>query len=421
MLERCAAPGRRVVYLNLDETCLRLRPSVGAGHVADEARRLLRSAGGLRRPTTKRLERGTVSQIVVISADPDVQRALPTILVVSAAAMPLALWRRLLHRLPDGVLLLRETTAWTTAASMCRITRLLAQILRPWSHTCFFILTADTYRAHISPSVWNATCRAGFGYMMIPARMTWALQPLDTHAFARYKRSLAAECQAVALSRGGEGSPGDPEEWEHWLDAVVRAWTTCVRDRDWGRAFASNGLGAPITAVSERVRGLLGNPSWPPDTIDALPELTDFLSVFPGRTRIPIEGMFRIAASPAGLQPAETPSRASGRGGPSTASGSAPTTRPSENRYVAPSAPAWSPPPAPPWPTPVPRRLPRGLRLGVAPAPGPLTRARARALRPPAPAVPMPPPPPAPRPGRTAPPLPPLSWSGTSSSTTSKS
>merc|ERR1711893_347448 len=93
--------------------------------------------------------------MVLLADDEDVQRVLPQILIVNermrrdeADAMRL--------RLPPGVHLLRKKKAWTCGDTMLYMLRQLSAALLPFRSTCEFVLSADTYRPHMTKSVLQA-------------------------------------------------------------------------------------------------------------------------------------------------------------------------------------------------------------------------------------------------------------------------
>ena len=86
--------------------------------------------------------------------------------------------------------------SWTTAEMMIRVLNHLKMCLQEWAATRQIILSADAFRAHISPNVWRRAAALDIMFFVIPAKMTWALQPCDTHVFARLKHYVASAVRA---------------------------------------------------------------------------------------------------------------------------------------------------------------------------------------------------------------------------------
>ena len=57
------------------------------------------------------------------------------------------------------------------------------------------LLIFDAVPLHLADEVMGELATAGIWYLVTPARLTWLLQPLDTHAFAKYKRYLKTRFQ----------------------------------------------------------------------------------------------------------------------------------------------------------------------------------------------------------------------------------
>ena len=115
---------------------------------------------------------------------------------------------------------------------MLLLVRLLKQVLRPFRSTCDFVLSADTYRAHMTRPFLMALGRARIKYMLIPAKLTWCLQPLDTHVFAQYKAALWKAHQ----SRTCRSEAGRPS-WEMVVGSLVEVIETVLRGKSWTQAF----------------------------------------------------------------------------------------------------------------------------------------------------------------------------------------
>ena len=357
--------------LNLDETPLRLLPRKPNGALTRNARCRLRSGLAVRHSASKREERGSLTQVVIVADDDEVQRALPTVILGSERLLSRARWHRLKGRLPSSVKLWREGRGWITARSMCAVIRCMAQALQPFRSSCRFVLSADAYRAHLSPSVWAAAKRAGIGYMIIPAKMTWALQVCDSHVFSPYKATISAEHQKrVCLA---DSHPHGEERWDVLMEAVVSAWEGRVQRRSWRSAFASTGNHAGLRGVSQRLLSALEFEQIPGAA--EFPELADFSEIFPTRADIPLESIFGVLW--------ESPEHSS------NAARAAPSLRP---RLGGSQAAARAVQPDEPWiPTTTgtavaarpAMRAPRGTYLGPAPRPrlGPRTRSQSQLER----------------------------------------
>ena len=114
-----------------------------------------------------------------------------------------------------------------------RIRRVVKQILP----TKTLVLVMDCAPSHRERGVLNHCSRLGVHVLFIPAKLTYLLQPLDSHTFAIFKHKLCAEQllrrQATA---DGANAAGD------WVGAVQQATLDVLVRRNWQHAFAANGL-----------------------------------------------------------------------------------------------------------------------------------------------------------------------------------
>jgi len=128
---------------------------------------------------------------------------------------------------------------------------------------CHIVLVLDAASQHLAADIIAHAARLHFILMLVPARLTWLLQPLDTHVFAPLKRALQTAQQAARAVRA-EGILG-PLDWVEHLDASVRQ---VLVNRDWSHALAANGVLGDVShlrsEVQHHVRGALPLPLRPP-------------------------------------------------------------------------------------------------------------------------------------------------------------
>ena len=89
--------------------------------------------------------------------------------------------------------------------------------------------------------------------VVIPARVTWLLQPLDTHIFKRFKTNLRRAClrERILTLDGKLPIAG-------LVRCLVQAIGGVLGGVDWSRAFEDNGLRSMQEGVCERVRKRVG-------------------------------------------------------------------------------------------------------------------------------------------------------------------
>ena len=309
MLHECLPRGKRRICINMDETSVKLRPPPSRGLLVAGARERLRGRASLSASGTKGELRCNLTQLVFICDDDDVQQALPTILLISKKAFSDATFHRMQASLPPHIHLWRQPRAWVTGKTMAAACRLLASALEPWRPHAEVIFSADTYRGHLTQGVWRAMARNRFAYLLIPAKLTWGLQPCDTHVFAGYKRQLLEEqqlwriTQAASSPSGGAGMSPPPASAPQsqvmcLLHSLIAAYEKSIRRRSWTAAFASNGLGHRLADISTSVLQQLQF-DHVPHGLDRWPTYTDFEHIFPAKTDIPVDAIFSFCTWPA--------------------------------------------------------------------------------------------------------------------------
>ena len=271
----------------MDETSVRLVPEEGKGHVSSRAYRLLCCGTPLGRNASLSAQRSAITHVTAISDDPEIQKRLPQVVLVGVNQVTEARAYRLGTEAPDTVHIWREKKAWMTIELMVRYILLLGRCLQDLQSTHRCIVFVDALRSHVSPAVLRAASRSNLWICVIPSKMTWALQPCDTHVFAMYKRMLGEEYQR----RSGLTAAGDMT-WELLLQSMWHVLTTLVQAKEWATAFDSVGIRGHQRALSDRTRRKLQYPLGEPQIEPSLPPLSDFELIWPKGVRIPIHDLF---------------------------------------------------------------------------------------------------------------------------------
>jgi len=128
---------------------------------------------------------------------------------------------------------------------MCHIIDLLKAALQPYLSTHQPILLMDACRIHYHPRVFHSCYSANIWPVVIPARLTWLLQPCDTHAFLGYKADLKTKYQIGRLNTGtGEFDTAG------FLCCLYSTIRTILQGTRWATAFDCDGFGANQAALS---------------------------------------------------------------------------------------------------------------------------------------------------------------------------
>jgi len=286
-LHGTTAPGMCSVHINFDETSVCLFQGSKSGHMVRAALARRRSGDALTRDVKRGEARTNFTHVAFICDDPDIQVLLPQVIIVGEKTMPAQTAADVVETVPPPCVLLRCRNAWVTEDTMVQIAAELGERLAPFAATHAFTLFADSYKAHIGKRALRAFGRAHVRFCCIPAGLTWALQPCDTHVFALYKRRLREVCEDVALARR-DGKVRYPDV----INAVTSVVHTVLNGRSWARAFADLGLSGTQVHVSARLRRQLQLPSIFADMPAAVPDLQQLMHIFPRGHNIPVEDLF---------------------------------------------------------------------------------------------------------------------------------
>ena len=238
---------KRILRLNIDETSVCLFQGSGRGNVFVSKKR--RVSQHVSRATRRRC----MTHVGVICDNTYIQPHLPQVLIGNWATFKAGSMTALRGRAPANVVLLRQKSAWNNEAVCAWIVRRIGRALAPYTHEYQPVLLMDVSRIHTARSVLVACHAAGIWVVLIPALLTWLLQPLDTHGFQRYKAHLRNKYLEARIA-----AAGDALEVGEFLPCVYSAVLHVLQGIRWVRAFDDDGFGAQQSLVSARILDRLG-------------------------------------------------------------------------------------------------------------------------------------------------------------------
>ena len=154
--------------------------------------------------------------------------------------------------LPDNLeLWIEDTSSWMTALLFERLVRRLFDSLRAISDRYRFILVVDALRAHVNDAVAALIHSYGWTLIFIPAKLTWLVQPLDTHYFATLKRWLVQRFAEARLEH-----PSGELGKLAWLEIVMRT-VDQFRGLDFSHGMARCGLRGPQATSAPVTEGFV--------------------------------------------------------------------------------------------------------------------------------------------------------------------
>ena len=227
-----------------------------------------------------------MSYVSIICDCDAVQRVLPQFLIGNQAVLKIRDMPDLLSVLGPTVKLLRRKSAWVNEGVMLVILRQLHTSLIPFLDEYQPILLFDAAPPHTTPMVFRMARRLKMWPLTIPARLTWLLQPLDTHGFLSFKRRLEQIHQAAQI-----GAVGGEIDFTEFLRCVCSAIAEIIMHGSWAHAFERNGFGDLQARLSQRVRAELGSEALPACSSEC-PTLEQVACCFPKRFPLTAEIAF---------------------------------------------------------------------------------------------------------------------------------
>ena len=277
---------RAILKINLDETSVCLFQGGAKGNLLLSKAHLQgrRPRQGVPRGKT----RTYLTHIAFVCDCPAIQQVLPQIVIGNEATFPASAMPGLRAACPSYVRLVRQKSSWNNRILCAAVVRILAAALRPYRDRFQPVLLSDTVRFHFADTVLQACSNNGIWPMLVPAKTTWLLQPLDTHVFRAFKSALGNFYQEARI-RAGRCDLNIGQ----FLACLYEAMHAVLQSRSWSHAFAKNGFGSGQAGVSGRIMCELGIAA--PVLVPATRPTRDELQcVFPARTTIPQAALWRV-------------------------------------------------------------------------------------------------------------------------------
>ena len=249
-------------------------------------RRKARQAGIDVHPAGRNKQRASLTHVAFICDNTQVQAALPHVFIGNEKALPSYVLQRIAPRLHTNVRLWRRKSAWVDGDALKDILRLLDAALQPFQSKFQPLLMWDALKAHIKSDVLQCAGRLGIWVIIVPAKITWLLQPADTHCFAKYKAYL----RRAYLDSSTKAADGSVD-----LDGILLAMNAAIREvfqaTKWANAFRGNGFGSQQRYVRARI---LEHLAWHATPVIGctLPNLQQLAHVWPLRLDVPIDALF---------------------------------------------------------------------------------------------------------------------------------
>ena len=248
--------------VNIDETALPRAIARRPGHVLRRPRG--ETAAKLFERISRQDSHGHVTLLASLSSIPGLQHRMPHFLLTRDTTLSAAEKARL-RALPPPLVWVEGSTGWMTVGLLCRILTHIRRVVLAAAPNYEVVVLLDSAPMHAHPAVLAHAARLRVHLLFVPSKMTWLLQPLDTHVFGTLKHSLHSLQLEQRATAEEARIPKDA-----WVPLVAAAVQQVLVERQWSSAFPDNGLAAGALPRRQRVADVCGSlfpvARRPPDT-----------------------------------------------------------------------------------------------------------------------------------------------------------
>jgi len=225
----------RLTLINLDETAVRYFHGENKGNVIKKAIHPEGSNEKAAQISRKDL-RACITHVALVAEDPEVQQVLPPWILGNTNVM---LKRDVTAAQADvgpNIRFIRGKSGWTNVTVMVALLKAIASAVRSLEQNRFIVLLLDCARQHLHDKISRCARSVKIHLVYVPAKLTWLLQPCDTHVFLKYKRRLA-ELYADDVANYKSGK----QPYSQWLRRIGKCIVDVLESSPWSKAFAETG------------------------------------------------------------------------------------------------------------------------------------------------------------------------------------
>jgi len=283
---------RPVLAVNLDETMVLLHHGGQKGLIwMPKSKSKARRQRTPNQKLTLGAKRQCLTHVAMISNIAEVNKKLPQIILGNEHVIPAACVRELSDSFDPSIQIWRRKSSWVTGSVMKEIAQALYNALKEYQETHRIVLLLDCCSAHLDSGYITWLAHKKIGVVFVPAGLTWLLQPLDTHAFARYKMAVSDRYRRTLID-----SESSVLSNSQCIRIIAETIPPALQNRDWRKAFAGNGFGGREDKA-EDVRQAIwqsleceSNETIP----SSLPSVAQFERIFPKKRDFPLTALMEV-------------------------------------------------------------------------------------------------------------------------------
>jgi hypothetical protein len=279
--------GKKPLILNLDETAVAYAYASQKGMIVSKTRLPEGTCKASETISSRADIRGNVTFIAIICDDPLIQPRLPQFILGNEHKFTHRLLASVAGQISGNFIISRQKSAWNCHVTMRTVLSQIRDKLADLTDSRYIILTLDMASCHIHDTIYQHARRCNIRLVYIPAKLTFLLQPCDTHLFIKLKRKLR-ELWVKARYRHAKGQVEDKD----WLLLVCAAAKQVLNGTKWSHAFQATGALNGQGSLSSSIKMFL---EWSetPVVLHGAPSVEDVQFCFPKGRLINLEKYIR--------------------------------------------------------------------------------------------------------------------------------
>jgi DDE superfamily endonuclease len=227
--------GKKPCLLNLDETSVHYYYGDKKGNVSKTSLHPQGHNAATQKVTRKDM-RACVTHAAILAENPEVQQILPQWVLGNTNVMLKRDVTKVHASVAPNIQFIRGKSGWMNVTVMVKLLKEIAKRVGDHDPQWQIILMLDCARQHIHEKITAAARRYNVWLVYVPAKLTWLLQPCDTHLFAPYKREMQKQYDNERAH-----NPTGRVSYAAWMLAIAKTIVKVLESSTWQRAFAETG------------------------------------------------------------------------------------------------------------------------------------------------------------------------------------
>ena len=248
-LRHVALADEILVIVNMDETAVQHEYQSRAGNSISLGRRQCGHMRWCEEKIHRAATRAHCTLVAFVTDDAGLQKELPHIFLPASSTRALSrVEKARFDEMEKPLEYWSGTGGWVTCELMKDILTRLRAAVRLVRGNARILLWMDAASQHVGIDVLNHAARLQIFLVVVPAGLTWLMQPLDVYVFAKLKTALRDGHRSLRATRPeGRLLAGE------WVTVTSKAVRSVLVDQNWSTIFGKLGMGHDGGATNERL------------------------------------------------------------------------------------------------------------------------------------------------------------------------